>query len=208
MTNKSEERQEAKHQWESYYRQLPVNKLPWEEGRPSPQLVELIESNLLQKGPALDIGTGSGDNAIYLAQQGFACSGIDISEAAIRHATGKAAQAGVTCEFTVGDSTELPYADNTFTLVFDRGCFHSISPQKRKVFIEGVHRVLKPRGKYLLFCFGIQSHRRFESAFLLSSEDIQSLFIPLFKVDYIKEIPDGRHGSGSHFLSVLMGKEP
>jgi len=167
-----------------------------------------VESGRLEKGPALDIGTGSGDNAIYLAQQGFACSGIDISEAAITHATEKAAQAGVTCEFTVGNSTELPYADNTFTLVFDRGCFHSISPQNRKVFIEGVHRVLKPRGKYLLICFGIGSHQRFESPFLLSSEDIQSLFIPLFKVDYIKEMPDGRHGFGSYFLSVLMEKKP
>ena len=207
MTDKLVETQQAKHKWESYYKQSPVNKLPWEEGRPSAQLVELIESNLLQKGLALDIGTGSGDNAIYLTQQGFACSGIDISEAAIRQATKKAAQAGVACEFTVGNSTELPYADNTFTLVFDRGCFHSISPQKRKSFIEGVHRILKPRGKYLLICFGMKSHRRFESALLLSSEDIQTLFTPLFKVEYIKEIPDGRRGFGSYLLSVLMEKK-
>lgn len=208
MSEELKEILEAKSQWESYYRRCPFKELPWGEGRPSPQMVELIRSGLIEKGTALDMGTGSGDNAIYLAQQGFACYGIDISETAIRRAAEKTGQAGVTCEFTAGNATELPYADNTFNLVFDRGCFHSIPLQKRKAFIEGVHRVLKPGGKYLLICFGKISNRRFESPFLLSSEDIQSLFVPLFEIDYIKEIPDGRHGFGGLFLSVLMEKRP
>jgi ubiquinone/menaquinone biosynthesis C-methylase UbiE len=154
------------------------------------------------------MGTGSGDNAIYLAQQGFAYYGIDISETAIRRAAEKAVQAGVTCEFTAGNATELPYADNMFNLVLDRGCFHSIPLQKRKAFIEGVNRVLRLGGKYLLICFGKIYSRRFESPSLLSSKDIQSLFTPLFKINYVKEIPNNRRGFGGLFLSLLMGKRP
>jgi len=108
----------------------------------------------------------------------------------------------------VANATELPYADNTSTLVFDRGCFHSISLKERGVFVEGVHRVLKPRGKYLLICFGMKSQRRFESPLLLSSEDIRSLFAPLFRIDRMEEIPAGRRGVGSYFLSILMEKNP
>lgn len=208
VSDELKETQQARHQWGSYYKQSPVIEIPWEEGSPSAQLVKLMESGLLEKGPALDIGTGSGDNAIYLAQHGFACYGIDISEAAIRRAIEKTAQAGVTCEFMVGNATELPYADNMLTLVFDRGCFHSIPLQKRKAFMESVHRVLKLGGKYLLICFGKVSNRRFESTLLLSSQDIQSLFTPLFKIDCIKEITDGRRGFGGLFLLVLMEKRP
>lgn len=208
VTDGVEEEQEAKRLWEGHYRQSSTCGIPWGEDRPSAQLVELVESSSGNRGLALDMGTGSGDNAIYLAQHGFGCSGLDISETAVRRARDKAARVGVFCEFTVADATRLPYADNTFALVFDRGCFHSISLQQRGGFVNGVHRVLKPRGKYLLICFGIRSHRRFDSPLLLSSEDIRGLFAPFFKINRIEEIADGRTGVGSHLLCALLEKPP
>ena len=139
----NEDKTEQAQHWESVYRQTPLAELPWEEGKPSAELVKLVESGAVEKGPALDICCGSGNNAIYLAQQGFTCYGIDISPTAVSYARKKATKEGATCSLTAGNALDLPYPDNTFTLVFDRGCFHSQAPEPRERFIKGVYRVLK-----------------------------------------------------------------
>jgi 2-polyprenyl-3-methyl-5-hydroxy-6-metoxy-1,4-benzoquinol methylase len=90
VTDGVEEEREAKRLREGHYWQSSTCGIPWEEGRPSAQLVELVESSSDERKFALDMGTGSGDNAIYLAQNGFGCSGLDFSEAAVRRARDKA----------------------------------------------------------------------------------------------------------------------
>jgi SAM-dependent methyltransferase len=64
--------------------------LPWDTGTPDPQLVELIVSRVIVPGRTLEIGCGTGTNAIFLAQRGFDVLGIDISEAAVEKARAKA----------------------------------------------------------------------------------------------------------------------
>jgi len=50
---------------------------PWDGHRLSPLLVDAVESGELPRGAALDIGSGTGDAAIFLAQRGYAVTGID-----------------------------------------------------------------------------------------------------------------------------------
>ena len=64
--------------------------LPWDTGTPDPMLVELIEARAITLGRALDVGCGSGTNAIYLAEHGFEVVGVDISPVAIENARAKA----------------------------------------------------------------------------------------------------------------------
>lgn len=108
---------------------------------------------MIQKGASLDVCCGSGNNAVYLARKGFDCYGIDISWTAIGYAREKIAAEGRKCELLKGNVLELPYPDSTFTLVFDRVCFHSQHPAERKTYVAGIFRVIKPSGKYLLLCF-------------------------------------------------------
>lgn len=195
-----------RNDWDRIYRESPPEALPWEEGGPSVELTALIESGGVEKGAVLDICCGLANNAIYLAKHGYKCYGIDISPAAIDYARAKAAKAGVSCELTAGNALELPYPDNTFTLVFDRGCFHSLPPQNRKTFIRGVHRVLKPGGKYQLLCFSARDRRSLGPPYAFSVKGIKRYFSPLFKIHDIREISrevrEGRH----YLLSVLMEK--
>ena len=195
----------VRRRWESVYQESSLDELPWEEGGPAAELVELIQSGMVEKGNVLDICCGSGNNAIYLAQQGFTCYGIDISPTAIGHARQKAAEDGISCRLTSGNALELPYKDGTFTLVFDRGCFHSFLPKERETYIRGIHRVLKPSGKYQLLCFSTKDHRG-GAPYSFSSNDIQRYFSPLFKIHHIKEMVFKRHGTHHYFLSVLMEK--
>ncbi len=79
--------------WEDFYR--PGHK-PW-SGRPNQALVtELTDQPVpVGRGRALDLGCGAGADAIWLAQQGWAVTGLDISAAALDHAAAEAEAAGV-----------------------------------------------------------------------------------------------------------------
>lgn len=203
--NKAKDTEKTRRRWENTYRENPLEELPWEEGRPAAELVALIESGVVDKGPVLDICCGSGNNAVYLAKQGYTCHGIDISTTAVGYAQQQAAKTGVSCQLTSGNALALHYPDNMFTLVFDRGCFHSFSPGDRQTYIRGIHRVLQPTGKYQLLCFSTKDHRG-GPPYAFSSRDIQRYFSPLFKIHYIKELAPAVRGVNAYFLSVLMEK--
>jgi ubiquinone/menaquinone biosynthesis C-methylase UbiE len=191
--------------WETVYRSTPLSALPWEEGKPSTGLVELVESGMVEKGAVLDVCCGSGSNAVYLASNGFECYGIDISPTAIGYARERAVRAGATCDFVTGNVTTMPYMEDTFVLVFDRGCFHSLQPAERQGYSRGILRVLKPGGKYLLQCFSSRDHLH-GPPYGFSPIDIEHLFSGLFKIHHIDEYSAGKESSPNYFLSVLMEK--
>ena len=59
----------------------------------------------LEPGRALDLGCGSGQNSIWLAQQGWQVRGIDIAGGAIERAEAAATEAGVDATFERADLT-------------------------------------------------------------------------------------------------------
>jgi SAM-dependent methyltransferase len=198
---------EAQQRWERTWSESPPETLPWEEGRPSQVLVELVEGQQVPPGAALDICCGTGANAVYLAQQGFEASGIDISPTAMAYARKRAQQEGVQVSLQAGDATHLPYPDGTFSFVFDRGCFHNIAPGHREGFIQGLHRVLKPGGLYQLLCFSSRSSDADSPPYGFSPEDIDRLFSTHFHILGLRETAfRERDGEVRFFLSVLMEK--
>jgi tellurite methyltransferase len=68
---------------------------------PAPFLVENVD--LLTPGPVLDVAMGAGRNALYLAEQGFAVTGVDNSPEALRAAQEGARVLGVTLDALLGD---------------------------------------------------------------------------------------------------------
>ena len=63
--------------------------IPWDSGEPDNHLVEFIRSGAVAPGRALDVGCGTGTNALWLAGQGFKVLGIDVSSLAIEKACTK-----------------------------------------------------------------------------------------------------------------------
>lgn len=127
MIDKTKTPPETVAHWDQVPRTNPVTSLPWEKEAPSTYLIELIESGQVDTGPVLDIGTGSGNNAVFLAGKGYSCHAVDIPPTAIDIAKEKAAKAGVTCDFGVRDVLDLAF-DNVFNLVSIGDAF-IISPQ-------------------------------------------------------------------------------
>jgi 2-polyprenyl-3-methyl-5-hydroxy-6-metoxy-1,4-benzoquinol methylase len=68
---------------------------PWDIGRRQPAFVELALAGEIV-GRVLDVGCGTGENALYLAQKGLVVAGVDGSPRAIHKAKEKAAERGLT----------------------------------------------------------------------------------------------------------------
>ena len=68
-------------------------------------------------GRALDLATGDGRNAIWLAGHGWTVTGVDFSAEAIGQAAGYGAAAGVSVDWQVGDATTWDPSGETFDLV-------------------------------------------------------------------------------------------
>jgi cyclopropane fatty-acyl-phospholipid synthase-like methyltransferase len=107
----------------------------------------VLETYGIQRGKALEIGCGTGTNSIWLAQQGFEVTGMDISPNAIAKARAKVAEAGVNCNLFAGDflADQVPGAPYGF--IYDRGCFHVFdSPKEHSRFASRVGELLAPAG--------------------------------------------------------------
>jgi len=123
--------------------------LPWDTGVADPLLVEVIEAGGLPVGRALDIGCGTGTNAIWLAQHGYGVLGVDIAPLAIEQANRKL-PSGVACRFATVDFLAEAPQGGPFELAFDRGCFHVFDEaSERDTFAKRVASVLAPGGVWL-----------------------------------------------------------
>lgn len=136
--------------WDEAYRTKEYQ-AHWGIPFPSQELVAFVAAYPFPSDTvALDIGCGAGQESIFLAQQGFKVTGIDMSSEALKIATEKASQAGVKVNWQKGNALELPVADQSVDLINDRGCFHVIDSENRSQYASEVARVLKPDGKMLL----------------------------------------------------------
>lgn len=86
------------------------DELPWDNGNPDPHLGRVIEEHGIVPTRGLEVGCGTGTNVIWLSQQGFEMSGVDLSPTAIERAEAKAAKAGGACSLMALDflSDEVP----------------------------------------------------------------------------------------------------
>jgi SAM-dependent methyltransferase len=113
-------------------------------------LVEFVTSGSVTPVRTLEIGAGTGTNAIWLAQRGFDVLGVDISPLAVERANTKMNGRALRCRFTRLDILAAPPADGPFQFVFDRGCFHVFDEaSERQRFAERVAAALAPGGLWL-----------------------------------------------------------
>ena len=124
--------------------------LPWDTGQPEPLLVEFVTSGAVMPCPTLEIGAGTGTNAIWMAERGFDVFGVDVSALAVERAQAKMERRSLRCRFAAWDFLAEPPLDGSFQFVFDRGCFHVFDePGERQRFAAQVAGALAPGGWWL-----------------------------------------------------------
>ena len=136
--------------------QYRFSKPRWDTDVTPPEVVETIERGNIKAGRALDLGCGTGTNAIYLARAGFLVVGVDFSPQAIAAARDKAHRAKVTVDFHAGDVTRLDSLPirESFDYVLDIGCFHSVEPSRWQTYANGIAALIQPGALFMLYAFG------------------------------------------------------
>jgi SAM-dependent methyltransferase len=123
------------------------------EGGPRAELVDLVESGRIQPCRAIDLGCGTGANAIYLAQRGFDATGVDFASAAITKARSRAAAAGASASFVVDNLTRMRCVSGTFDLLVDYGTLDDLTPDDRDRYRKTLLALSQVGSRYLLWCF-------------------------------------------------------
>jgi SAM-dependent methyltransferase len=125
---------------------------PWDIGRPQQEFVRLEESGRIS-GDVLDVGCGTGENALFLAGRGHVVWGVDRAPTAIGIARKKAEERRIAATFLVSDALNLNQVGRTFDTVIDSGLFHALSDPERPCFVRNLSEVLRPGGTYFMLAF-------------------------------------------------------
>ncbi len=170
----------SKH-FEEMYERVP----PWEIDGPQSEIVHLAEGGEI-RSPVLDVGCGTGENALYLAGLGVEVVGIDFVPAAVEKSLNKAKERSLAATFLVWDALKLRDLQRRFNTVIDSGFFHVLTDEERPVFSKGLASVLEPGGSYFMMCFsehepGSWGPRRVTRA------EIRESFSQGWHIDYIRE---------------------
>jgi SAM-dependent methyltransferase len=128
------------------------SKPPWDIDRPQREYIQLEQAGEIV-GSVLDVGCGTGENALYLAAHGHEVWGIDFTPTAIQKARERAAQRHLTATFRVLNVLELPTLGRTFDTVIDSGLFHVLTDEKRPLFVDNLAAVIRRGGTYFMLCF-------------------------------------------------------
>jgi len=158
---------------------------PWDIGRPQREFVALEAAGAV-RGSVLDVGCGTGENALFFASKGHEVWGVDAAPTAIRKARAKAKARGLDVTFRVHDALRLDRLGRTFDTVIDSGLFHTFDDVERTRWTKSVAAVLPPNGVYLMMCFserqpGDWGPRR------VTREEIRWTFAQGWRVDRIRE---------------------
>jgi SAM-dependent methyltransferase len=164
--------------------------------RPSRLLVEAIADR--RPGDAIDLGMGEGRNVIYLAQQGWRVTGVDLSDVGVAQANKRAAELGVKLTTAIDDLDHYDFGRarwDLITLFYMHAWYHGGKPPAA----PRLRDALKPGGLLVIEGFAGDDKSMFQTNELL--QDFSDLKI-LHYEDVMGEA-DWAPGQKSHIIRLI-----
>ena len=137
----------SRERFEGYY---ATPRAPWDIGRPQRAFVEAADAI---RGRVIDIGCGTGDLALWLAEQGRIATGVDFLEKPLEAARRKAVEHGLSVNFLQMDALAVGEIPERFDAVTDCGLFHTFDDAGRSAYVRALARLLEPGSRVFLLCF-------------------------------------------------------
>lgn len=170
---------------EEISRRYATQTAPWDTGRPSTELIRVIEAGKFPGLTVLEMGCGTGTNAIELARRGYRVTAVDLVESAVEKGRDKSAQAGVQVDFRVGDLTEVKLG-GPFDCLFDLGVYHGIRDRDLSGFRATLERVSRP-GTLWLSLAGNAKEIAPQGPPVVTEAEFRGELEPLFRILEVNE---------------------
>jgi SAM-dependent methyltransferase len=174
--------------WDNRYVQGDT---PWDLGRPSPELVRVLDEESIAPCPAIDLGCGTGTNAIYLASLGFDVTAADISPTAIDRCRMRRATTDVRIRCLQADLLNPPDdIGGPYGFIFDRGCYHVLRLIDVQAYFRTLERITEP-GTLGLILTGNAREPMEHGPRPVSEEEFRADWEKLFAVLWMREFRFG-----------------
>jgi len=137
--------------WEEKYR---TGNTPWDSQLPSRELRSVLEEFQLVPSNAIELGCGTGTNAIWMAEQGMRVVGVDCSSLALAQAREKVEQRAddLAIEWIEADVIDLKHSGALFELLFDRGCYHCCRRVDRDGYLHTLKNLTDEDSRIVILC--------------------------------------------------------
>lgn len=122
---------------------------PWDQRTPSRPLDRVLREWQIQPCRILEMGCGTGSNAIHLARLKFDVTAFDLAPRAIEQALQRAGQAGANIDFRTADFRGLTNLGPPFAFVFDCGFYHCVRREVLGDLLTFLERVTQPGSLWL-----------------------------------------------------------
>jgi len=158
---------------------------PWDAGRPAAELVRVLDEGLLRPGTVLELGCGTGADAILLARRGFEVTAVDSSPLAIERARVRAEEAGVLPRFVLADVCEFGPKAGRFDLIYECGFYHFVRQAALERYLDLLWRITSP-GSYFLALIGAPGETDGSGPPQVSEDDIYRELGRLFELVHLR----------------------
>jgi SAM-dependent methyltransferase len=167
-----------------------------------------LDAGKLTGKTVLEIGCGTGTDALEFARRGFQVTAIDLVEQAIRSARGKARRANVKVDFRVGDVLKADLG-GPYDILFDRGVYHALRLSDLKGFQQMLRRVTHPGSWWLSLAGNANEKRDGEGPPVVHEHEIRAELGPLFDIVELRECRFTTNQQGFRPLawSILMRRK-
>jgi len=141
--------------WEASYRKrfeqenAVYTRFLADEEAMDPDFERFFDNNCPAGCTVLDVGTGTGGQAIQLAKKGFKVTATDASATAIQYASGQALLQNAPVNF-IQDNILLTGLTRQFDIIMDRGCYTLIPRKNSLEYLSVIQKLLKPNGWFLI----------------------------------------------------------
>lgn len=122
---------------------------PWNQHSTLHALDRVLREWRIGPGRVLEMGCGTGANAVHLTRRGYAVTAFDLAPRAIDLARTRAAQAGVRIDFRVADFRQLPDLGLSFPFVYDSGLYHCVRREALDDLLAFLGRTTQPGSLWL-----------------------------------------------------------
>lgn len=139
------QRPPAVERFTAYY---AAPRAPWDIGRP-----QRCFTTAGINGRVLDVGCGTGDLAVWLAERGCTVTGVDFLPGPLDVARRKAADHGVRVNFLQMDARAVSAIPERFDAVTDCGLFHAFDDDGRGEYVAALTRLMEPGASVFMLCF-------------------------------------------------------